>query len=163
MKKNLTSTTTLLIAYLAWMSVELASATTTIEPMGKAVAAILGTPKATAKKLNIGDSKIAVGHSEGAVTVYYSKATGKYAFVEKGVFNPDCGHTWAIGINGIFGEGDSKFAPSTRTARSTLLLRSLRPSSISSKAKARLTSLHSTAASRTFPRPRERACSPPMQ
>ena len=98
MKKNATPLTTVLVASLTWLSVENASAAE-IEPMNKAILAILGTPKATKKEINDG---------KGNVPVYYSKGADgkpqKVAFIEKGIYAPDCTHTWAIGLDGATGK-----------------------------------------------------------
>jgi hypothetical protein len=61
-----------------------------IEPLGKALAAALGTTKVFSKKID--------GNA-----VYYSKnAAGKadrYAMVEKNIYPPNCSHTWVVGLD----------------------------------------------------------------
>lgn len=90
MKKNPASPlSVLLVAGLTWAAAETAHAAT-IEPVGKAVMAILGTPKAFSKTLD-------------GTQIYYSKGANgkadKVAFIEHGTYQPDCSHTWAVGID----------------------------------------------------------------
>jgi hypothetical protein len=65
-----------------------------IEPAGKAISAILQTTKAFKKTMQV-DGK--------PVSFFYSKdASGKVAevvFIEHGTYEPNCTHTWAIGMN----------------------------------------------------------------
>ena len=64
-----------------------------IEPMGKALAALLGTTKVFKKSLDVGGR---------TADIYYSKSpqgkVERVAFIEKGIYEPNCTHTWAIGI-----------------------------------------------------------------
>lgn len=64
------------------------------EPLGKAVATALGTTKAFKKT---------VKGASGSVDVFYSKnssgAPQMYAFIEKGVYEPNCTHTWVVGVD----------------------------------------------------------------
>lgn len=80
-----------------WFSLENAHAVQ-IEPMGKALLNLLKTPKVQQKKTQV----------EGAdVEVYYVKDGSKVtraAFIEKGIYEPNCTHTWAIGIDGRTGK-----------------------------------------------------------
>lgn len=65
------------------------------EKLGKAVQAILGTPKAVQKK-------IPVNAKYTAHVIYSKSAAGKpdkLAFIEKGIYEPNCTHTWAIGLD----------------------------------------------------------------
>jgi thiamine biosynthesis lipoprotein len=61
-----------------------------IEPMGKALLAVLGTPKAFKKTV-------------GDVSYYYSKnaagKTDKVVFIQKNVWQKSCSHTWVVGVN----------------------------------------------------------------
>ncbi len=65
-----------------------------IEPQGKALAAVLGSTKVSAK--SVGDTKF-----------FFTKgANGKptrVAVIEKGIYQPNCTHTWAIGLDGRTG------------------------------------------------------------
>ena len=65
-----------------------------IEPQGKALAAVLGCTKVSAK--TVGDTKF-----------FYTKgANGKperVAVIEKGIYQPSCTHTWAVGLDGKTG------------------------------------------------------------
>src|ERR1700730_18214463 len=68
------------------------------EPKGKAIAAVLGTKSAFQKKLQ----------SDGKTeTVFYSKgASGKaekFAFVQEGLYPPNCTHTWIVGVDAAKG------------------------------------------------------------
>jgi thiamine biosynthesis lipoprotein len=97
MKKNLTSTlSSVIVISLTWLNIETSRAAT-IEPLGKAVAALLGTTKAVSKTLKGGDA-------DGKdATVFYTKgnngAADKVVFIQHGLYKPDCTHTWAIGMN----------------------------------------------------------------
>lgn len=71
----------------------LASATE-FEPLAKAIAAELGTTQAFKKKYTL----------EGKEwEIFYSKGTDqkplKLAAVQKGIFEPDCTHTWVVGMS----------------------------------------------------------------
>ncbi len=74
--------------------VELSSAGD-IEPKGKALAAILGATKGVMRKEIPGSNTKAevffVKNSAGQVT--------KMAFVEHAIYEPNCSHTWAIGLD----------------------------------------------------------------
>lgn len=65
-----------------------------IEPLGKAIAAALGTTKAFKNSMNL-DGKT-------ATSFYYSKdsrgAPEALAFIEKGIYPPNCTHTWVVGV-----------------------------------------------------------------
>jgi thiamine biosynthesis lipoprotein len=92
-KKIGTPLTTLFLASTCWLVMEQAKAAE-IEPMGKAIMAVLGTPKA--------QKKVA-----GNTTIFYSKdASGHVAtaaFIQSGVYEPNCGHKWVVGIDGRTG------------------------------------------------------------
>ncbi len=64
------------------------------EATGKAVAAVLGTTKAKKKTVNV-DGK--------DVTVFYSTddsgKASKLAFVQEGLYKPNCTHTWIVGVD----------------------------------------------------------------
>jgi hypothetical protein len=85
-----------LSAFALILSIESARATE-FEPMGKAVAGLLGTTKAF-KKVVAGSNGV-----DASTTVFVSKdASGradKLVFIERGIYQPNCSHTWAIGIN----------------------------------------------------------------
>lgn len=61
------------------------------EKMGTAVERALGTKKAKKKSMKI-DGKDAV--------VFYTEGAQKIAVVQKGIYEPDCSHTWVVGIDG---------------------------------------------------------------
>jgi hypothetical protein len=88
----------LLAIALIWLSMESALAVE-VEPLGKAVMAVLGTSKAM---------KRTVPSSAGETTVFVTKdASGKVsraAFIQKGIYQPNCTHTWVVGIDGKSGK-----------------------------------------------------------
>ncbi len=61
------------------------------EPKGKAVAEVLGTKKAKQKKLTVDGKEI--------TAFYPSEGKGKIAFVQEGLYPPNCTHTWVVGID----------------------------------------------------------------
>jgi hypothetical protein len=69
---------------------------TTFEPLGKALLAILGTSKVMKKSVDGGGGK-------SRSDLYYFKdpkgKLTKVAVVEKGIYPPDCTHTWAIELD----------------------------------------------------------------
>lgn len=92
MKKHI-KLTSLVVAGITWLSVENVRAVE-IEPAGKAVQALLGTPKAFQKQLKGPDGNV--------VTFYSKNAAGKadkIVFIQKGIYQPDCTHTWAVGLD----------------------------------------------------------------
>lgn len=76
---------------LLWIRLESAGAVV-FEPLGAAIGAVLGTTKASSKTL------------EGTAFYYVKAKTPgarpeKVAAVEKGVYPPNCTHTWVIGLD----------------------------------------------------------------
>lgn len=72
---------------------------TEFEPLGAAVAASLGTKKAFKKSFAF----------EGKpLDVFYAKdgagKANKYAFVQKGIYAPNCTHTWIVGVDAASGK-----------------------------------------------------------
>lgn len=63
---------------------------TQFEPKGKAIAEVLGTRQAFSKQV-------------GSDKVYYAKGTNgkaiKLAFVQEGIYKPNCSHTWVVGVD----------------------------------------------------------------
>ena len=96
-EKSSSSPGILLLAALTWLSVDRAQGAE-IESMNKAVIAILGTPKATKRSVNDGASDVDIFLAKDA-----AGKTKRLAFIEKGVYPPDCTHTWAIGVDGVSG------------------------------------------------------------
>lgn len=72
------------------------------EQLGKAVAGVLGTTKAFKKTIPSGKTKVDVFYSKDAA----GKAN-KYAFIEKGIYEPNCTHTWVIGVDAATNKVDS--------------------------------------------------------
>lgn len=72
---------------------------TEFEPLGKAVAAVLGTKSAYKMSLPV-DGKVPTG--------FYAKDAGgkasKFAFIQKGVYEPNCTHTWVVGVDAVTGK-----------------------------------------------------------
>jgi hypothetical protein len=64
------------------------------EPLGKALTTLLKTTKAFPKKAKVGNKD---------AEAFYAKGSGgtpaAVAFDEKGIYEPNCTHTWAIGID----------------------------------------------------------------
>lgn len=74
---------------------------TEFEPLGKAVAAVLGTKSAFKKSFAFEGKPLDVFYAKDGA----GKAS-KFAFVQKGVFEPNCTHTWIIGIDALSGKVD---------------------------------------------------------
>jgi FAD:protein FMN transferase len=92
--RKISPLTTIFLASTVWLTMEQAKAVE-IEPMGKAIMAVLGTPKAQKKV-------------DGTTTIFFAKdASGhvtKAAFIQSGVYEPNCGHKWVVGIDGKTGK-----------------------------------------------------------
>ena len=67
---------------------------TEFEPLGQAVAASLGTKKAFKKSFAFEGKPLDVFYAKDGA----GKAT-KFAFVQKGVYDPNCTHTWIVGVD----------------------------------------------------------------
>ena len=74
---------------------------TEFEPLGKAVAASLGTSKAFKKSFAFERKPLDVFYAKNAA----GKAS-KYAFVQKGIYEPNCTHTWIVGVDATSGKVD---------------------------------------------------------
>jgi hypothetical protein len=83
----------LLVGSLLLIYMESAPATE-FEKMGSAIANALGTKKAFQRKLDVAGKE---------TTVFFNKSDSgqptKLAVVQKAVYEPDCTHTWVIGMN----------------------------------------------------------------
>jgi hypothetical protein len=90
MKKNFTLTALTCLSLTATLSAH----ATEFEPPAKAISELLNTTKAFKKSIDVGGK---------TVSFYYSKGgDGKMervVFIEHGLWEPNCTHTWAIGIN----------------------------------------------------------------
>jgi hypothetical protein len=64
------------------------------EPLGQAVAASLGTKAAFKKSFTFEGSKLDVFYAKGS-----SGTATKLAFVQNGTYEPNCTHTWIVGID----------------------------------------------------------------
>ncbi len=64
------------------------------QPKGKAIADVLGTKDAFQKKVSVDGKEL---------TAFYSKDSGgkaaKFAFVQEGLYEPNCTHTWIVGVD----------------------------------------------------------------
>ncbi len=69
------------------------------EPLGKAVAAALGTKSAFKKSFSSDGKPVTLFYAKGSE----GKAT-KFAFVQKGVYEPNCTHTWVVGVDATTGK-----------------------------------------------------------
>jgi thiamine biosynthesis lipoprotein len=94
MKKNLSKSASAVVAMvMLWGLIERAGAVE-IEPKGKALVALLGTPKVSKKTI------------DGKDVFFVKDAAGKlsrFAMVDTGLFEPNCQHMWAIGLDGQTG------------------------------------------------------------
>ncbi|GEM_PF-1093391 len=71
---------------------------TEFEPLGAAVANSLGTKTAFKKSFAFEGKPLDVFYAKDAA----GKAT-KYAFVQKGIYAPNCTHTWIVGVDAATG------------------------------------------------------------
>ena len=82
-----TLATLLLLAYVEAQAVE-------FEKLGNAVSKALGTKKAFQKSVNVNGKE---------TTVFYGKTDAgepsKLAIVQKGLWEPNCTHTWVVGLD----------------------------------------------------------------
>lgn len=83
-----------------WLHAQVASATQ-FEPLGKALSTLLESTKPFTKKFKRGAEE---------VVLFYTKDDAgklkKIAVIEKGVYEPNCTHTWAVGIDAETGKVD---------------------------------------------------------
>ena len=81
------------VVLVLWLSLDSAMAVE-FEKMGSAISQALGTTKAF---------KTTVQTKKGATDVFYSKdgagKAEKFAVVQKRLYDPNCTHTWVVGIN----------------------------------------------------------------
>jgi hypothetical protein len=77
----------------------LSALATEFEPLGQAVASALGTKSAFKKSF---------AFEKKPLDVFYAKDAGgkasKYAFIQKGVYEPNCTHTWVVGVDAKSGK-----------------------------------------------------------
>jgi hypothetical protein len=71
------------------------------EPLGKALQSLLKTTQVKKKTLRIQEKDSTAFYSLGA-----DQKLERLAVVEKGIYEPNCTHTWAIGIDGKTGKID---------------------------------------------------------
>jgi hypothetical protein len=74
---------------------------TEFEPLGKAVAASLGTTKAFKKSFKFEGKPLDVFYSKNS-----SGKAAKFAFVQHGIYEPNCTHTWIVGVDAKSGKVD---------------------------------------------------------
>ncbi len=94
-------TSILLLLTLALELSRMSAYATQFEPLGQAVAASLGTKAAFKKSFAFEGSKLDVFYAKGAG----GKAT-KFAFVQYGTYEPNCTHTWIVGVDAGTGKVD---------------------------------------------------------
>lgn len=85
-------------ALIFWSQIEQASAVE-FEPIKNALISLLGSPKVMRKVLDDGH-----GHTSQVFYIKGAKGASKVAVIEKGLYEPDCTHTWAIGLDAITGK-----------------------------------------------------------
>jgi hypothetical protein len=64
------------------------------EPLGKAVATVLGTSKAFKKSFAFENKPLDVFYAKGQ-----DGRASHLAFVQKGIYAPNCTHTWVVGVD----------------------------------------------------------------
>ena len=64
------------------------------QKLGKAVSTVLGSPKATKRTVSAGGQTADVFTLKGA-----NGSADRYAFVQKGLYPPNCTHTWVVGVD----------------------------------------------------------------
>lgn len=69
------------------------------EALGKSVATTLGTTKAFKKSTRIQKEKVDIFYSKGP-----SGSAERFAVIQKGIYEPNCTHTWVIGVDGKSGK-----------------------------------------------------------
>lgn len=103
MKSYLSHKAILTAAVLLGELTRLSAYATEFEPLGKAVAAALGTKQAFKKSFAFEGKPLDVFYAKGdgrSPASATSTAT-KYAFVQKGIYEPNCTHTWVVGIDAV--------------------------------------------------------------
>jgi hypothetical protein len=75
---------------------------TQFEPLGKAVAASLGTKKAFKKSFAFEGKPLDVFYAKGS-----NGRAVKFAFVQHGTYAPNCTHTWVVGVDARSGKVSS--------------------------------------------------------
>lgn len=83
----------------AFLVTRFAAFATEFEPLGKAVSTALGTTKAFKKSFAFEGKPLDVYYAKNAE----GKAT-KLAFVQKGIYAPNCTHTWIVGVDAASGK-----------------------------------------------------------
>ncbi len=89
----------LTVAALVMELTRLSANATEFEPLGKSVAAALGTKSAFKKSFAFEGKPLDVFYAKDGA----GKAT-KFAFVQKGVYEPNCTHTWIVGVDALSGK-----------------------------------------------------------
>jgi hypothetical protein len=90
MKRNWKSVVVMAIGAVSQLTAEAAE----FQKLGKAVATALGSTKASKRTVSIG------GKATDVFTLKSpSGAAERYAFVERGIYQPNCTHTWVVGVD----------------------------------------------------------------
>jgi len=66
---------------------------TEFQKLGKAIGTVLGSTKATKRTISVSGQKVDV------FTLKNGASASRYAFVQKGVYAPNCTHTWVVGTD----------------------------------------------------------------
>lgn len=82
-----------LLSLALFLSLELAKAAE-FEKLGAAIASLLGTKQAYKKTVKFNKKEVEVFYNKGRD----GKAT-KFAVVQKGIYEPNCTHTWVVGLD----------------------------------------------------------------
>ncbi len=85
-------------ALILWSRIEQASAVE-FEPMKSALVSLLGSPKVMKKSVDDGK-----GHKSDVFYLKGARGASKVAVIERGLYEPDCTHTWAIGLDATSGK-----------------------------------------------------------
>ena len=81
-----------LLIFMLMIQIETASAVE-IEKKGKALSTVLGSTKVSQTKVNIDGKDIPVFYTKGS-----DGKAERLAFVQEGLYPPNCSHTWVVGV-----------------------------------------------------------------
>lgn len=87
------------VTAVVFLMTRLSALATEFEPLGKAVSTALGTTKAFKKSFAFEGKPLDVFYAKDA-----SGKASKLAFVQKGIYAPNCTHTWIVGVDAISGK-----------------------------------------------------------
>lgn len=90
-----------LFAVLVLTALEIAEATE-FEKLGDSIAKALGTTKAFKSQTSVGKESVNVFYAKDA-----SGKASKFAVIQKGLYEPNCTHTWVIALNAASSQVES--------------------------------------------------------